>query len=236
MLYSSQFTFRVSVQIWALLWFCLIGMASAAFAQQDAAIGTPLVIHTVSLPKGFLHQAYHFQLEAEGGIKPLKWTLASGSLPPGINLEDSGLQGTPNQTGEFRFTLTLSDSGKPAQEVSKEFVLKVVVTLFAEWGRPPKVVGQRIEGSVKVSNQTDYDLDLTFIALAVNEIGRATAIGYQHFTLKKDQSEFEIPVGETLARGAYDVHVDVVGEVAETNSIYRAHLQSKGKLEVQQGP
>jgi hypothetical protein len=34
--------------------------------------------------------------------------------------------------------------------------------------------------------------------LAVNDIGRATAIGYQHFGLKHETIDFEIPFGENL--------------------------------------
>ena len=62
----------------------------------------------------------------------------------------------------------------------------------------PKVNGRRVEGSIKVSNQTEQDFDFTFIALAVDPNGRATAVGYQHFALKKNTEEFEIPFGENL--------------------------------------
>lgn len=208
-----------------------------SFAQQPAASSEPLIISTTTLPRAFLHRDFRYEFKAQGGIAPYKWRLVAGNLPTGLKLEETGtLQGSPNQSGEFHFTLTATDNRTPLEEISKEFILKVVVPLLAEWGRYPKVVGQRIEGSVKVSNQTDDDLDLTFVTLAVNEIGRATAIGYQRITLKKDQVDLEIPIGENLPYGAYEVHADVVGEIAAKNSIYRAHLQSKEKLQVQQGP
>ena len=65
------------------------------------------------------------------------------------------------------------------------------------------------------------------VVLAVNENGRATAIGYQHFPLKQGASDFEIPFGENLPYGTYSVNVDVVGEVAASNSIYRARLTTR---------
>ena len=49
------------------------------------------------------------------------------------------------------------------------------------------------------------------MVLAVNDIGRATAIGYQHFRLKKNTMDMEIPFGKFVA-GNYAVNVDVVGE------------------------
>ena len=97
-------------------------------------------------------------------------------------------------------------------------------------------MGNRIEGSVQVSNTTSDDFDFTFIALAVNEIGRATAIGYQHFPLKKGTTDFEIPFGDTLPHGAYVVHVDGVSEDTEKNQIHRARLQTPGSLQVAVGP
>ncbi len=87
-----------------------------------------------------------------------------------------------------------------------------------------------------VSNQTGQDFDLTVIMMAVNDIGRATAIGYQHFTLKKDTTSLEIPFGENLPRGSYELNVDAVAEVAATNSIYRARLVPNEKFQVQEGP
>jgi len=206
-------------------------------AQQGAATGQPLVIRTVTLPKAYLRQPYETRLQAEGGITPLKWELTGGDLPPGVMLQVDGiLRGVPAQLGEFRFTLTVSDSGKPAVQRNQQLVLIVVAPLLAQWGRYPTVKGQRIEGSITVSNQTEQDFDLTVIVLAVADNGRATAIGYQHMPLKKDTAGLEIPFGDNLPHGAYQVNVDAVAEVAATNSIYRARLVPKEKLQVQPGP
>jgi len=97
------------------------------------------------------------------------------------------------------------------------------------------VNGQRIDGSIKVSNRSGRDFDLTFIVLAVNDIGRATAIGYQHFPLKKNTRNMEIPFGENLSPGNYAVNVDVVGEEPQSNRIFRARLVT-GKESITQGP
>ena len=74
------------------------------------------------------------------------------------------------------------------------------------------------------------------IVLAVAENGRATAIGYQRFPLKGGVESLEIPLGETLARGAYTVHVDAVAEVPEKDAIYHARLQTKEAMQVTVGP
>jgi hypothetical protein len=215
----------------------LVGLSSAVAAQQGAATGEPLSVQTTTLPRAFLRTPYHVQLEAKGGILPLKWTIANGSLPPGLTLTDDGLlSGAPTEVGEYRFAVTVSDGGKPGQQRNQELMLQVVTALLVEWSRYPKITGQRVEGAIKVSNRTGMDFDFTVIMLAVNEIGRATAVGYQHFTLKKDTADFDIPFDENLPRGTYDLNVDAVAEVPATNTIYRARLVPKEKLVVQQGP
>jgi hypothetical protein len=210
---------------------------SMSMAQQAGAIGEPIVLQTRYLPKGFLRQPYHFKLEAQGGILPLKWEVTAGAQPPGIDLSpDGNLTGAPTEVDSFHFVVTITDSGKPARTQKREFTFDVVAPLLVEWSKKPRVNGRRLEGAIKVSNQTEQDFDFTFIALAVDPNGRATAVGYQHFTLKKNTEEFEIPFGENLPFGAYDLNADAVAEVAETNSIYRVHLATAEKLQVQQGP
>jgi putative Ig domain-containing protein len=228
----------MNLKVTALVLLALVLLAtSMSVAQQAGAIGEPIVLQTTSLPKGFLRQPYHFKLEAQGGILPLRWEITAGAQPPGIDLASDGtLTGAPTEVDSFHFVVTITDSGKPARERKKEFTFDVVAPLLVEWSKKPRITGRRLEGAIKVSNQTEQDFDLTFIALAVDPTGRATAVGYQHFTLKKDTDEFEIPFGENLPVGTYDLYADAIAEVAATNTIYRAHLATAEKLQVQQGP
>ena len=206
-------------------------------AQQGAATGPPLAVRTPTLEKAYLRQMYFFQLVTDGGITPLKWKLASGSLPPGMNLREDGvIYGMPTAIGNFAFVLTITDSGKPARQLNYPLTLEVMAPMLVAWNPAPKITGQRIEGGLKVSNQTGVDFDLTVIVLAVAENGRATAIGYQHFTLKRQTIDFPIPFGENLPWGAYQVNADAVAEVAETSTIYRARLVTNGRLKLIQGP
>lgn len=215
----------------------LIAAGAISLAQQGAATGEPLVVRSTGLPKAFLNQHYETHLEANGGITPLRWVVKDGTLPAGVVLGPDGLvSGAPTETGEFRFTVTVTDGGRPAAQRDQKLELTVVAPLLAQWGRYPKLKGQRLEGSILVSNQTEHDFDLTAVMMAVNETGRATAIGYQHITLKKDTAELEIPFGDNLPWGSYQLNVDVVGEVTATNSIYRARLVPKERFEIVQGP
>jgi len=214
-----------------------VTLVSMLHAQQARTRAEEIVIRSTSLPKIFLRQPFRMELKAEGGVAPLRWQLASGDLPAGLTLSEDGvISGVTTKTGDYRFSVTVSDNNKPPQERSQEFTMRVTAPLLVEWSRPPKVNGQRVEGAIKVTNDSDQDFDLTEVVMAVNEIGRATAIGYQRFTLKQGTEDFEIPFAENLPFGSYQLNVDVVAEVAETNTIYRSRLTPGEKIVVVQGP
>jgi hypothetical protein len=196
--------------------------SQAAQPQQDSGL---IIVNDSPLPNANPMGTYEVHLSARGGVGPLRWRLEKGPLPPGMQLETNGLlHGAARSGGEFQFTVSVHDSGN--QHAQKDFVLVVRSALELKWKSLAHVGGNRIDGSVEVSNATGNDMDLTFIVLAVAPNGRATAIGYQHFTLRKGISGQELPFGDTIARGSYVVYVDVVGEVAPKNLIYREQLQS----------
>lgn len=211
---------------------------SAQEASAQTTDGPALIIQNDSpLPDTYPHANYELRFRARGGVVTLHWRIEKGALPAGMKLEeDSLLHGQPERAGEFQFTVSVRDSGQPQQAVQKEFVLHVKSALSLDWKKEAHVNGSRIEGSAKVSNTTPDDIDLTFIVLAVPPNGRAVAIGYQHFPLKRGTVDMELPFGETLPHGSYVVHVDAVGEVAARNVIHRERLQTPSPLQVLVGP
>jgi len=216
-------------------------LASVLGQAQTPAAAPPeenaLIIQNDSeLPDTYPHASYLVRLTARGGVPTLHWRLEQGALPPGIKLDDAGvISGTAEHAGEFQFTISVIDSGSPRQAVQKQFVIHVRSALNLNWKSPALVNGNRIEGSVEVTNTTPDDIDLTFIVVAVAGNGRATAIGYQHFVLRRATTK-ELPFGDTLPFGGYVVHVDAVGEVAPKNLIYRERMQTPRPLHVTVGP
>jgi len=210
------------------------GQAGAVGAQSESEIR---IENDPELPETYPHASYELRFRARGGIPTLHWRVEKGALPPGLKLEDDGLlHGSPDRTGEFQFTLSVRDGGQPQAAVQKAFVLRVRSALVLNWKTGAHVNGNRIEGSAAVSNTTADDIDLTFIVLAVPGNGRAVAIGYQHFMLRRGTVDKELPFGETLPHGGYVVHVDAVGEVAAKNIIYRERMQTPSMLQVTVGP
>ena len=218
------------------------GQAGAqAPAGQNAAAqnsADELVIEPAELPGTYPHGPYHVFFHARGNYVPvLHWTVEKGTLPPGLTLDDNGdLHGEAQRAGEYQFTVMVKDGGKPQQAMQRGYIIKVVEALTVVWKDPAHVTGSRIEGSVEVSNTTVDDLDLTFDVKAVAENGRATEIGYQHFALTKGTQGMALPFGETLPHGGYVIYVNVVGEVAKRNAIYKQTMQTPGPLQVTVGP
>jgi hypothetical protein len=59
---------------------------------------------------------YAAQVTAMGGTLPYAWSLASGTLPPGITLAmDGSISGTPTMSGLAVFVVRVMDSGVPSQ-------------------------------------------------------------------------------------------------------------------------
>ena len=211
-----------------------------ASGQQSAQTTNPdqLVIESESpLPDAFPNDMYQFHFRAHGGVPTLHWRLEKGTLPAGLKLENDGLlHGQTDRTGEFQFTIAVHDGNRPVQAMQKVFSLRVRSGLALVWKDVARVNGSRIEGSAEVSNATPDDIDLTFIVLAVPGNGRAVAIGYQHFVLRRGERAKELPFGESLPHGGYVVHVDAVGEVASKKLIYRERMQTPSMLQVTVGP
>ncbi len=212
----------------------LLGILAGASPAQEA--GTPLAITTErTLPKAILTANYEVKLAATGGVPPRTWELIDGKLPPGLNLDpvSGAISGTPTALGQFRFAMEVSDADDPADTRSREFTLSVVSALMVQWKTVPAVTPDGIAGSVKLANQTANDFDLTMIVVAVNEVGKAFVLGYQHFIFAADSTMPEITFGAALPRGDYIVHADVISEVPDKNTIYRARLQTAEPLTTQ---
>jgi uncharacterized protein (TIGR03437 family) len=66
---------------------------------------------TCPLPSAAQQVAYRFVLTAEGGIAPYAWSIASGTLPQGLSLGNSGeITGSATAAGESNFTLRVTDA------------------------------------------------------------------------------------------------------------------------------
>jgi len=179
---------------------------------------------------------FNFPLVARGGTAPYTWSRVNGTLPPGLKLQPhkgviSGVATTP---GEYHFNLAVADSNLPHQQAQREITIMVIAALTIDWKQPPNVQGNTISGSAVVSNQTGHGLDVTVIIVAVNGIGRATALGYQHFILAAQSASPVIPFGSSPGPATYTVRADAVAHRKSGHPIFRASKQTSDTLQIAQ--
>ena len=73
-------------------------------------------------------------LTATGGNGTYTWSLTSGVLPPGLDIADGAISGTPTTAGLYRFTATVTDTeGRVANYPARILIaqkLAISTTLF----------------------------------------------------------------------------------------------------------
>ncbi len=98
---------------------------SVAIAGSTVA---PLDITTASLPRARLWRAYSQTLQAIGGVEPYRWSIVSGSLPPGLALDASSgaISGWASRKGTWKFTVQVTDAQSPARSDRQGLSIRVV--------------------------------------------------------------------------------------------------------------
>jgi len=186
-------------------------------------------------PQGaIVGQAYTLPLTVTGGVTPYTWSIVSGDLPPGLRVQPhkGNIVGTPTTAGTYHFTVSITDSSIPQLELHRDFNIQVIEGITVNWQDAPAVHGNKLSGSAVVSNQTGDEFVLTVIVVAVNRIGRATALGYQHFKIPAGGSSPVIPFGSSPGMGTYYVRVDAIAHRTGKKHIFRASKQTSANLTV----
>lgn len=99
-----------------------------------AVAAAPLKITPANLNgnKGQVSTPYSATLTGSNGTTPYFWSITAGSLPPGLFFTQSpspsltaDISGTPVQSGNFTFTVTLMDSSFPQQILNSSYTISV---------------------------------------------------------------------------------------------------------------
>ena len=143
------------------------GFTASSTITVVAAGNSVPTITTVALPAGTVGAAYSQTLVATGGDGALVWSLASGTLPAGLDLSaDGAISGAPSAVGTSSFTVRVADSDD-VTGASDEDTQELSITIHAESGsedfaitEQPKtttvVVGSPITFSVTAPGATTY--------------------------------------------------------------------------------
>ncbi len=94
--------------------------ASEAVSITVSPASAPLTVTTTSLPAAQVGGFFDYFLNSRGGVAPVLWSLASGSLPTGLDLDPGSgeITGIPTQSGSFPLTLRVTDRSVPSVKVA----------------------------------------------------------------------------------------------------------------------
>lgn len=205
------------------------------FALTAPAAGQSLRMQVPPQQGAIVGEEYILPLQVLGGTAPYSWRVVDGHLPPGIRLHHSGkIAGVPTAVGDYHATVAVSDSSIPRHDVQQGLTIRVIEGLGVEWKQAPTVHGAKIDGSAVLTNETAESFNLTVLIVAVNEVGRATTLGYQHFDLAGGATSEIIPFGSQPGAGTYYVRVDAVGHSTHHKHVFRASKQTGPSLKVTQ--
>lgn len=109
---------------------------STQYAFSVLTVYPPPSITTTILPLATPGYIYRNTFAAVGGVQPYTWSLASGTLPPGMTLTPSGeIYGTPTAGITSTFTVKATDSSTAASgplSTQQTFTLTVVGVLTVQ--------------------------------------------------------------------------------------------------------
>ena len=208
------------------------GYATSSSASVHVVPVSILTIASSSLANAVTGRSYSATLSAVGGHPPYQWTIASGALPAGIQLNAATgmLQGTAIGEGEFSFRVGLSDSdhNQAWQNLS---LLVAAAAANATCGPPAYACARSISNNV---GDFSFALDPSVSAPLWNGAAGASSVRFD--TLYNDikilrctdantdptnpNSSFAVGIGGSGARVSWntaDTLLDVVGAGGNTN-------------------
>jgi Putative Ig domain/PASTA domain len=147
------------------------GQDGAGYFLRGAYGGYDIITYTAAdlqialttLPTAVLGDPYSHQFTVNGGVGPYTWSIADGSLPPGVSLSSStgGLSGTPTKSGTFTFGIAATDS-EGTTVIQWQKINVIVVNPPVANAGPDQIV--KIGSTVFLDGSGSYDPDGSIVS------------------------------------------------------------------------
>lgn len=124
------------------------GVGTAASLEVTVVVAPPVAITTTSLPDAAVGTAYDVTVGVTGGDAPYTFSLASGSLPAGLQLSPDGrISGSPTgDPGTSTFTVKVTDGGTPKASDTRQLSITVGKGATSLVGGPVVILGNVLVG------------------------------------------------------------------------------------------
>ena len=98
---------------------------SSPATPVSAPAPTPSLTVSATLPAGTEGSAYSGSVTANGGAAPYNFSVTTGQMPQGVNLNNStgAVSGTPTAAGSFNFTVSVSDATGDSKQQSLQIAI-----------------------------------------------------------------------------------------------------------------
>ena len=149
-----------------------LGLSTFTLRVNDSSPGTPLTAQkafTINialalsitsqgpLPAGTVGVPYsQTPLLAGGGTTPYTWSVTSGSLPPGLQLNTTtgAITGTPTATGATVFTVTVTDAGGQTANQTLSLAINAATPSITTTSLPAATAGTSYSQTLAASGGT----------------------------------------------------------------------------------
>jgi hypothetical protein len=207
---------------------CRSHTASLASPVSNSPVQlSSLQITTPGLPSGQIPASYHVTVGATGGIEPYRWSVVSGSLPPGLALGTSTgtVIGTPTGSGQYSFSVQVKDSATSPQTATNTFTLSIAAAALQI------TTSALADGTVQVpysvtlaakGGTTPYSWSVvsgslpTGLALSSGGVISGIPSTANTYTFTVSATDSSVPSGSTTAQLSLTVMTSSVGEIPST--------------------
>lgn len=119
--------------------------------QELVLVVRPMEVATANLATAPVATAYSQKLTTNGGKGTLTWSVAGGSLPPGLSLSSAGtLSGTPTTVGTWTVTVRVTDQSVPSQVATRTLTMTVTPMEITTATLPDAKKGQLYQKTLTV--------------------------------------------------------------------------------------
>ncbi len=145
-----------SVRLAAMAMGLVLLAGCGAASSTGTSMATPLTIVTKSLPSGVAGQTYGAAIQVVDGTAPYTYAVTAGTLPAGLAMSGSVIQGVPSSVTTSSVTITVTDSS--ASKSSAAYTLAIspppAPTLTLGASVPVAVANTSYSSSVTISGGT----------------------------------------------------------------------------------
>jgi uncharacterized protein (TIGR03437 family) len=189
---------------------------NTAFATLSMKIVPRTLLITTASPltAGIAGVDYpHKILAATGGFSPYTFAITSGSLPPGMKLNNGVILGEPAFPGSYQIIVSVTDSAGATASATLALTIKpsatdllisegnIAFSLSQGAGAPPSAQQLQVQSSL-VSQQLSYIVSVPASASWLSVTGGLTTPATLSFSIT--------PAGPALSAGTYNTTVNVL--------------------------